>query len=725
MSKKNDILLSISLIVKNEEENLVKCLQSLKHLMDTIPCQLIITDTGSTDGTVELAKKYTNDVYFFQWCNDFAAARNYGLKKATGKWFMYMDADECFEDTKELEEFFLSGEYKKYRNATYIVRNYLSLNNKNHYHDSHVTRMYRMDKELKFKGRIHEFITVSEPIKAFNSFAHHYSYADDNDKEFLDIKYERNLVLLEEELKSDPENIRTVYHLISQYLKMGKSTESNKLINEWYDKIKDSPDHMYLPFFVKQKSLMHIIDEPKKSIEILNHYIETRNFEKIWDLDLYCILAELYLNEKEYDNSIKICDNFLDLYNRYENLQIEKDLSFFVAVAERNNENGRAIAFEIKARCLIKKEQMNEAEQTLSQIVMTQLTSDRLYLVAKLYINTLIENSHIEPIFKLYKSFVSDGNQNHVQIILASIEESITGKYDVINQLSELFMLEPSFKDEKSDCYILLQKFRYCLINQKESLGELVKEFINTQEKDKYSSIYSEFLLAIFTGVDEADILLTYFDIDDIKKYVARNFEMCDYLPTLFLNWIAKKPGIKEDIIKSYYAVCLLEGILLRTSNLKNHEVHTLFKSYVNIGYDYISGLYNHDNFIEEKLSILPRAVRFIYFADLAQKAIKAGDKTLYVKYLRCGIKQYPLMFKFVENLVDEMVKREENQSEERIEKQNEFESQAVLIKEKIIYIAEQGMRDEAIKLLDTYSQINPKDEEGIKELKQKLKINN
>lgn len=720
----NSILLSISLIVKNEEENLAKCLVSLKHLMDTIPCQLIITDTGSTDGTVELAKNYTNDVYYFQWCNDFAAARNYGLKKAKGQWFMYMDADECFEDTKEIEEFFLSGEYKKYKNATYIVRNYLSLQNKNHYHDSHVTRMYRMDKELKFKGRIHEFITVSEPIKAFNSFAHHYSYADDNDKEFLDTKYERNLVLLEEELKSDPENIRTVYHLVSQYLKMGKNIESDNLINEWYDKIKDSPEHIYLPFFVKHKALIHIINEPKKSIETLNHYIETRNFEKIWDLDLYCILAEVYMTAKEYDKSIEICDSFLDLYNRYENGQIEKDLSLFVAVAERNNENGRAVALEIKARCLLKKKQMEKAENTLSNIKMKELPINRFGVIIRLYIDTFIKNNHVEPILPLYKEFISEGDKR-LTIILALIEESITGKYDIIKRISELFALEPEFKDEKNDSYILLQKFRYCLINQEEALGQLVKEFINSQEKDKYSSIYSEFLLAIFAGIDEADILLRYFDIDDIKKYVARNFEMCDYLPTLFLNWVAGKPELKDNIIKSYYAVCMLEGILLRTSNLNNHEVDTLFKVYVNIGYNYISELYNHDNFTEEKISFLPRAVRFIYFADLAQKAINAGDKALYVKYLRSGIKQYPVMFKFVEHLVDEMVKDEELQSIEQIEKQNEFESQAVLIKEKIIYIAEQGMRDEAIKLLDTYSQINPRDKEGIKELQQKLKINN
>ncbi len=718
-------LLSISIITKNEEENLPKCLDSLKHLMNIIPCQLIITDTGSTDSTMEIAKQYTDEVYEFEWCDNFAAARNYGLKKAKGKWFMYMDADEWFDDTKEIEDFFLSGEYKKYKNATYMVRNYMTLKNKKHYHDSAVTRMYRMDKSLSFKGKIHEFIIVTEPIKAFNTFAHHFSYADDNDQEFLNEKYKRNLSLLEAELEEEPDNVRTVYHLASQYMKMAKDEEWHELVNEWYDKLRDDPSHIYLPFFVKHKSIIHFDNEPKKSIDILEQYIETRNFEKLWDLDLYCILAELYMNGQEYDRAIKICDDFLDLYKKHENGQVEKDLSFFVAVTERTNENGRAVACEIKARCLMKKEKLVEAEQTLADLRMENLSSNRLGSVARLYIKILIVNNHIDEILKLYKTIAQEGDPKRVQIIFAMIEQNLTGQYDAIKSLSELFTQEPAFKDDKSNTYILLQQFRYYLNNQDENLREVVKEFINIQEKDKFSSIYSEFLLSMFTGADEGEVLLTYFDIDDMKKYIARAFEMCDYLPTLLLDWITKGPHTSVSVIKAYYAVCMLEGVLLRANHLQNEEIDILFKAYINLGQDYISRLYHPDNLTEENIGILPRAVRFIYFADLAQKSMEAENKALYVKYLKCGIQHYPLMFKFVEYLVDDIVKSEENKNQEQLENQMEFQQQAILIKEKILFIAEQGMRDEAIKLLDTYAQINPKDEAGIMELKNQLKINN
>lgn len=82
-----EIRLTIGMIVKNEEKTLGKCLASLKPLLDEVPSELIITDTGSTDHTVEIAEKYTDHIIHFEWCNDFSAARNTGLKAARGEWF--------------------------------------------------------------------------------------------------------------------------------------------------------------------------------------------------------------------------------------------------------------------------------------------------------------------------------------------------------------------------------------------------------------------------------------------------------------------------------------------------------------------------------------------------------------------------------------------------------------------------------------------------------------
>ena len=82
-------MLSAVLIVKNEEELLSKCLDTLKGVDE-----IIITDTGSTDKTKEIASKYTDKIYDFPWIDSFCKARNFSNSKATGEWILTIDADE-------------------------------------------------------------------------------------------------------------------------------------------------------------------------------------------------------------------------------------------------------------------------------------------------------------------------------------------------------------------------------------------------------------------------------------------------------------------------------------------------------------------------------------------------------------------------------------------------------------------------------------------------------
>jgi glycosyltransferase involved in cell wall biosynthesis len=71
--------ISVCLIVKNEEKHLDKCLQSVVNYVD----EIIITDTGSNDKTVEIAEKYTDNIFHYKWDDNFAAARNFCQQYAT------------------------------------------------------------------------------------------------------------------------------------------------------------------------------------------------------------------------------------------------------------------------------------------------------------------------------------------------------------------------------------------------------------------------------------------------------------------------------------------------------------------------------------------------------------------------------------------------------------------------------------------------------------------
>ena len=95
------INLSLCMIVKNEEDTLERCLKSAKQIAD----EIIIVDTGSTDRTKEIAKRFTNNIYDFEWVYDFSKARNYSFSKATKDYIMWLDADDVIldEDIKKIK----------------------------------------------------------------------------------------------------------------------------------------------------------------------------------------------------------------------------------------------------------------------------------------------------------------------------------------------------------------------------------------------------------------------------------------------------------------------------------------------------------------------------------------------------------------------------------------------------------------------------------------------
>lgn len=205
-----DIILSISILVSNNIKTIDKCLESICPILEQTPSELIVVDTvGSeySDGSLDIAKKHATKVVRFEWCNDFAAARNAGLKEAKGKWFMFMDDDEWFEDVEEIIQFFKSGAYQNYASATYQIRNYTNKQGTS-YNVATLGRMVQRTEGLQFVGRIHEvFSEMKLPCKELSSFVHHYGYVYDSEEEKR-AHSKRNVELLKEELGKDPNNLR-------------------------------------------------------------------------------------------------------------------------------------------------------------------------------------------------------------------------------------------------------------------------------------------------------------------------------------------------------------------------------------------------------------------------------------------------------------------------------------------------------------------------------------
>lgn len=154
------ITVSLCMIVKNEEASLTRCLNCAKDLVD----EIIIVDTGSKDSTKEIAKKFTDKIYYFEWIQDFAAARNYSFSKATKEYIFYLDADDII--TKEDQE-----KFKKLKSILdKSIDSVTMLYNLNVNKDGVPTLSYRRNrlvkrsKNFKWYGRVHNFLQVSGNI---------------------------------------------------------------------------------------------------------------------------------------------------------------------------------------------------------------------------------------------------------------------------------------------------------------------------------------------------------------------------------------------------------------------------------------------------------------------------------------------------------------------------------------------------------------------------------
>ena len=219
------MLLSAALIVRDESVVLEDCLASIRDVVD----EVVVVDTGSVDGSDDLAVSLGARVIRHQWRDDFAEARNVALDAAEGEWILYIDADERLSPThRAAVEQLLDGA----REVAFrvLLRPDLRSTPYREY------RLWRHDPRVRFRGRIHEKVTPAiaavsiadrRPIGDCDLLLTHVGYEGDQVH-----KHRRNLPLLRAELAHDPDNLFNRHHLARVLEGLGQEDEAARVLSD-------------------------------------------------------------------------------------------------------------------------------------------------------------------------------------------------------------------------------------------------------------------------------------------------------------------------------------------------------------------------------------------------------------------------------------------------------------------------------------------------------------
>lgn len=226
-----DQKLSLCMIARNEEAFIGGALESARDIVD----EMIVVDTGSSDRTVEIAREYGAKVYFYEWRDNFADARNEALKHATGDWVLILDADERLpEDTKQNLRMLLIPTQGLHISYLIHIRNYMDENDKSNTLGHYMVRLFTRSANARFFGQVHEQVypNGSEVVISESTFyLEHLGYQN---RAFADKKQEdRNLPLIQKAVEENRGKNPQLYSFYCYYLG-SFYTEDMVLAKKWY-----------------------------------------------------------------------------------------------------------------------------------------------------------------------------------------------------------------------------------------------------------------------------------------------------------------------------------------------------------------------------------------------------------------------------------------------------------------------------------------------------------
>lgn len=651
-------VLSICMIVKDEEKNLDRCLSSLKPLADSNLAEIIIVDTGSKDSTMNIAKKYTDKIYSYPWTGNFSEARNYSTLFASGEYIVTMDADEEFRSTdinKIIKEF--SGDdYKNYNTLTLRLISYTDPELKG-FAVLTQPRIFRNTGLFYYSSSIHNQPILESPIQSLDIEILHYGYIMTED--IREKKFQRTATLLKKELEKNPRNLYYRFQLSSSYAMYGDLKEALKHVEIYMRTLKedDITGDIVLMYYNSAATLY------------LCNY-EYDEVEKISDealaiqpdfIDFVFYKAIILFNREAYYEALVYINRYLDLIDHYFRLPIANDGRFsFYTLSNSNHIIRLFISANYRlgnyTACLAKINALEDdymLKNCLHEVIGAAFRAGEYSVLAKLYAE------RIEP-----------------------------GSDTVMKDIFIYFLLNNLFKcsaEENSNCLSVFE-------TQNDS-GKLIEEIKFGLKNEKFHREIES--LAIFEKYDMDEM-----DLGSAQELISKIYHS-------FKNFIIEDNTKPVDIRRMKKVA---QVILHRTEKLMNdgiisiEEVVGIFQKYM----DLCSTLLK----VEKAKSLEAGERLFIAKVLLAMDALKANNYKDATKYLKSSVDYYHQMSGFIDLALQILVPEFSDQSEaqaataDKVDSNHEASQYSSDLKEELLLASETSLEPEKA-LLELFEKYN------------------
>lgn len=536
--------ISACMIVKNEEKNIKKCIDSYKDVVD----EIIVVDTGSTDNSVKIAQNLGAKVFYFQWINDFSKAKNFALSKASGDWIVFLDADEYFDKSQSENLRKIIKKYGKGDVEIIACKMFnIDENTGENLADFPQTRIFKNTGNIVYINSIHERLhSKKKRIRAVyveenELVIYHTGYSSDR----IISKAERNLeMLLEEHEKGNSDS--TILHFLSDtYLTLKNYEKSIEYAKKF---ISSGVDIVGLNSKVYQNLITAMVESHYEWDEVYDVVYEAIDkFPKHPMFQMY--LARCHHYTKRYEKALESYMKTVDLQAKYNELEINfitgkvHEIECFIAsILELKNNEPEAI--EYYCRALRRKKDYIPAILGLikfkNEIEMIELLNtiyDKENLSEMLFLNDILTKERSGKILTYYVSLIDKmfNHQDFSMIIMFLVNERydiaykhfyeaytinyensyaklailsayLVGDYDGLNRIKN--RVKPSYKriiegmtSKKEDAYL----YKEDMVDYLDILRELIK-LDKYEDIDNYMNLKSKFI----SDKDELYSLISY-----------------------------------------------------------------------------------------------------------------------------------------------------------------------------------------------------------------------